>query len=49
MRVLLIALGALLLMWFAMSLISWSVTRQTVGCALLGLGLLAYGLRSRRD
>ena len=49
MRVILIALGALLLMWFAMALISWSVNPQAMGCLLIGIGLLAYGLRSRRD
>ena len=49
MRVIFIAVGAMLLLWSALALITWSVTRQVVGCALIGLGLLAYGLRSQRD
>ena len=49
MRVVWIAAGMLLVGWSALSLIMWSMNRQTIGCALLGLVLLAYGLRSPRD
>jgi hypothetical protein len=49
MRVVAIAAGAMLLLWSALSLIFWSISKQTVGCALIGIGLMVYGLRSPRD
>jgi hypothetical protein len=49
MRVVAIAAGTLLVLWFALSLIIWSITIQTIGCLVLGLGLMAYGLRTPRD